>query len=211
MTRLTLPPKTKRVCIADGCEGLATRRCLCRSHYYRAKRRERAAAKALLPPTPLIVEFESRFIPEPNSGCWIWTASVTSSCYGIVWHKTLGKRGQARAHRVSYQLYRGEIPDGMVVCHKCDNPSCVNPEHLFVGTQLDNILDMRAKGRGARGFALSILMRGERGPRRKLTAAQVESIRQDARTQRTIAADYGVTQSNIGIIKRRQTWRGADE
>lgn len=87
--------------------------------------------------------FEEKFIPVPEAGCWIWTAATNSMGYG-----RMVFNGPARlAHRISYQLYRGPIPDGMCVCHKCDTPLCVNPDHLFLGTFSDNARDMVRKFR----------------------------------------------------------------
>jgi hypothetical protein len=80
-----------------------------------------------------------------ESGCWEWTKGKVSYGYGVAWYKGQG----CRAHRLSYQLYFGEIPDGLCICHKCDNPTCINPEHLFLGTNKDNIRDRDAKGHNA--------------------------------------------------------------
>ena len=83
--------------------------------------------------------FENKYIPEPNSGCWLWVAGRMSNGYG-------GVMGNG-AHRTSWELYRGAIPEGLSVLHKCDVKICVNPDHLFLGTQADNLADMRGKNR----------------------------------------------------------------
>lgn len=94
---------------------------------------------------PTKERFETSFLGEPNSGCWLWMGGLRPPGYGQIM-KT-GFPTSAFAHRVSWELYRGPIPDGMIVCHKCDTRSCVNPDHLFLGTNLDNTRDCISKGR----------------------------------------------------------------
>jgi hypothetical protein len=92
--------------------------------------------------------FESKYIPEPNSGCWIWIGQTNDAGYGLIKDfSSKNVRGLERAHRVSWRLHRKEEIGNMVLCHKCDNPSCVNPNHLFLGTPLDNVRDMYNKKR----------------------------------------------------------------
>lgn len=81
-----------------------------------------------------------------SAGCWNWTAFLDTDGYG---HIRLGGRGtpQRPAHRVAWQLFNGPVPEGLLICHKCDNPRCVNPSHLFLGTHADNLQDMTDKGR----------------------------------------------------------------
>jgi HNH endonuclease len=147
-----------------------------------------------------VEDFSEKYTPEPNTGCWLWTDNVKRDGYGQV--RFNGKNMQA--HRVSWQLYRGEIPSGMFVCHHCDVKTCVNPDHLFIGDAYANIMDAWRKGRVKTPTARAL---GERHGSAKLTAAQVSEIRADRRSQRAIAASYGVTQQNILAIQQGKTWK----
>jgi hypothetical protein len=83
-----------------------------------------------------------------SSGCWLWTGNFGRRNYGIVGNFSLAKKLKIyQAHRLSFMIHKGEIPDGMFVCHTCDNPPCINPEHLFLGTHYENMQDMISKGR----------------------------------------------------------------
>lgn len=151
-----------------------------------------------IPRTSIEVRFSRHFIPEPMSGCWLWVGMETRHGYGEI--RRGGKRdGRVLAHRLSWQIHNGPIPDGMVVCHRCDTPACVNPDHLFVGTQAENIADMWSKGRGAAG---------ESAPSAKLSESDVKAIIADSRTQEEIAADYGVSSSHVSMIQTGRQWRG---
>ena len=146
--------------------------------------------------------FEDKYQTLPWSGCWVWTASINPDGYGIF---QLGSRRDGRrhfaAHRVSYQLNIGSVPDGMCVLHRCDNPSCVNPAHLFLGTQKINSDDKISKGR-------FIALSRERNGMAKLTSEQVVAIRSDVRTHREIAKDYGISYGHVSKLKRHQNWHG---
>lgn len=143
---------------------------------------------------------EANSIPEPNSGCRLWLGARNAGGYG-----NIIVEGQTRAvHRVAYEEAFGPIPDGMLVCHRCDIRSCCEPSHLFLGRHRDNSADMVAKDRQSRGPRRE--MQGEKHPRAKLTPEQVAAIVRDGRFQREIAADYGISQTHVSAIKNRQTW-----
>lgn len=127
------------------------------SERVRRVRESRAASKGTIPrrgrPAPHAGDFdalreslEELAMPVPETGCWLWIGKVNNAGYGRI---GLGSRGRAAfAHRVSFQIHRGPIPAGMLVCHRCDTRSCINPDHLFVGSAADNTADMLKKGRG---------------------------------------------------------------
>ena len=149
------------------------------------------------------VDKEGPTVREGLGPCWLWTGSRQPRGYGHFYPKL---HVGLYAHRVSWELAFGPIPAGLHVLHHCDNPPCVRPEHLFVGTRSDNMKDMLAKGRGGHRGAP-----GERHPCHKLTDAQVVAIRErwDAGgvLQRTLAAEFGVTRGLIGMIVRRVAWK----
>lgn len=140
-------------------------------------------------------------ISDDLDGCWEWTSTRTAAGYGV-----LGVRGRRiYAHRMSFELHHRALDDGEQACHSCDNPPCVNPGHLFAGTQLDNMRDMIRKGRRRPD---SVSPRGEDHPAAKLTEGKVLAIRAAARsgvTRRELAERYGVSQGCIdGVVSRRK-------
>ncbi len=139
--------------------------------------------------------------------CWNWAGALVEG-YGQI--DGIG------AHRVSWEIHFGAIPEGQWVLHRCDNPRCCNPAHLFLGTSKENVADMVAKSRHSRGEAHSVRLRTERRPRgetvagSRLTEADVPAIREAAaagETQEALAARYGVAQPTIGRLLRGETWR----
>lgn len=138
---------------------------------------------------------ELRSMPEPNSGCWLWLGSFNRWGYGT------GLTNSEYAHKRSWREHYGPVPKGLWVLHACDNPACVNPEHLFLGTQQDNVDDKVRKGR-ARGAG-----RGSAHWKNKLTELQVRAIYEDPRTQAIVAREYGIHQQAVSKIKLRQTWK----
>lgn len=152
---------------------------------------------------PPAVAFAMRHMPEPNSGCWLWTGSYMQQGYGVFYSKWTGEKVATLAHRASWELHSGAIPEGMCVCHRCDNPACVNPDHLFLGTNQDNVDDKVKKGRQSR-------LPGERNPKAKLTEGEVSSIRLSLAAGADtvdLALRYGVTLGTIHHIAKRLTWK----
>ena len=143
-----------------------------------------------------IERFEKKYIPEPNTGCWLWIGHCKSNGYGQAGSR---KTDDRFAHRESWRLHKGPIPNGLHVLHRCDVRCCVNPDHLFLGTPTDNMKDCSAKGRTARGEIHGCA---------KLTEDQILEIRKAPNTGHgTLAAAYGVTPSNITAIKRGISWK----
>jgi len=141
---------------------------------------------------------------------WLWKGAVSSNGYGTI---CIGSRkaGGKRAHRVAFELTYGFILPSLCVCHTCDIPLCCNPGHLFVGTRGDNNRDMVRKGRQRHGPGTVHLPRwGEQNGNSKLTEAQVREIRaryeRGSVTYRSLAAEYGVSQTLIGAVIRRELW-----
>lgn len=142
-----------------------------------------------------------------TNDCWWWIASVDGCGYGC-FGKSRARKNKTtaltKAHRFSYELHNGKIPNGMMVCHKCDNPGCVNPNHLFLGTQKDNTEDRRKKGR-------VVSAGGEKHGMAKLNRKQVEKIKKEYSTgnfsQAFLGKKYGVNQTMIGFIVRGCNWK----
>ena len=165
---------------------------------------------------PIPLPLDKRFWSKVNTGnpedCWNWTGQTNGNGYGVirVGSSVDGTRRMSLAHRVSYQLSRGEISEGMDVCHSCDNRLCCNPKHFFIGTHADNDLDRDRKGRGTRPPYHS----GETHPRAKLTLADVETIRQrieNGESQSSIARHFEVGHTTIGRIARGERWINQSE
>lgn len=143
---------------------------------------------------------------EKTATCWLWRAFVNPCGYGklTIGSHTDGSYKSAVASRISWELHNGSIPDGLCVCHHCDTPACVRPDHLFLGTHADNMKDMARKGRHVDCST------GAKSPRAKLTAGQVAEIRTEyARgilSQEKIGKHFGISQAYISKICRGNHW-----
>ncbi len=149
--------------------------------------------------------FDAKWQLDAESGCWLWTASRDPKGYG--WFRA-GSRSR-HAHRISWELRRGSIPNKLHVLHACDNPPCVNPDHLFLGTNAENMADKMRKGRW-RGGPPS----GEANANAVLTEEAVRAIRVAARcgtSQRALARYFGVRQSTVWNVVHQKTWRHVDD
>lgn len=149
---------------------------------------------------PVNQYFDERYSPEPISGCWLWAGTYQSQGYGVANHKKV----KGLAHRLSYTLHKGPIPDGMHVCHTCDNPACVNPDHLWIGTHQDNHKDKVNKGRASGGS-----LKGMAHNMRKLTDDSVREIRRlcsDGFTQTGVGRLFGVSQGQVWAIVTGRNW-----
>lgn len=127
--------------------------------------------------------------------CWLWTASLNSNGYGQI---NLNP-GTGKAHRVSWEIHVGKIPKGIGVLHKCNNPICVNPYHLYLGTQADNVRDMFESGRNPN-------LKGSRSGRSKITEKQAIYIRNSKKRVRDLAIQFKLDRSTICNIKSKKIW-----
>jgi hypothetical protein len=147
--------------------------------------------------------FETKFVKKDDDQCWKWLGVKSKDGYGA-FNLHIGNKvyRKVRSHRLSYEFYKGEIPSGMLVCHKCDNRECINPEHLFLGTQKDNLLDMRRKGRS---------LHGHKNPKSKFSQEQLAIIRSELLSaelsMQKLANKYGVNLCTIKRIKYNKSYQ----
>lgn len=172
------------------CATVAIARGLCKKHYRAFMLYGDAHHRENLRGVP----FNKRYQLDPSTGCWLWVGGVNSDGYG-----TWTAHGETKAHRASWVLHNGAIPAGKHVLHKCDQPNCVNPDHLFLGTHQDNMADLRAKGRayGAKG---------EANYGAKITEEQALSIMQDGRSGSAIAKEFGISKEMVSNIRNGKSW-----
>ena len=140
-----------------------------------------------------------------SEDCWVWTGAKHGKGYGLFDKRWLGT---ARAHRISWIIHNGPIPTGMLVCHHCDNPPCINPNHLFIGSAKDNAQDARSKGR-LRDMSMNLKHIGEENPASKLTAEKVRAIRRkraEGALIKPLAREFGVSPHTIKQVLNGRNW-----
>ncbi len=193
---------TVDICCIKGCDKDVEHLGLCINHWRRNR----------LYGSPLALKSHSgqfRGMPAPerfarqfrrtDSGCWNWIAAGDKDGYGS-FRGVVGGIPFLKAHRYSYALHNGLFDLSLMVCHKCDNPKCVNPEHLYLGTGKENQQDKWRKGRGRVPF-------GEKAKNALLTEAQAKAILSDPRTYSEIASEYNIAASTVGSLKQRISWK----
>lgn len=171
---------------------------MCEKHYKRVWRYGLPEPRGIVPKVraSLLDRFMHYTLPMPAEiGCWLWTGAKTPLGYGNI--RVSGKT--RLAHHIAMHLFR-DGTNGKCVLHRCDTPACVNPDHLFLGNQRDNVADMVAKGR-------QVSRCGEEAGRAKLTNDEVLAIRASTESQRKIASRYHVSPSLVCRIRRRDVWR----
>lgn len=144
---------------------------------------------------PVSIRLEENLMPLAECGCWIWMGHLSDLGYGKM--KIDGKAQSV--HRVSWTLNRNAIPDGVKVLHSCDIRCCFNPDHLFLGSQADNVADMISKNRGGD-------VRGERNGNAKITAIQADEIRNSPLGTVALGKIHGIGRSMVSNIKRGENW-----
>lgn len=151
-----------------------------------------------MPRKTLEERFFAKVLPEPMSGCWLWTGTTTVFGHGQIWGGPERKR-RILTHRLSWELHRGPIPKGGLVLHSCDVPACVNPDHLSIGDYSKNTKDAYERGR-------AVPTGGERNGMAVLTKEQALAIKLDTSHVDEIAAKFGVSRWTVYSIRSGKRW-----
>jgi len=180
------------LCSVDGCADSAKLKGMCILHYKRVWRTGSPFVATPKLKRPTFIRFWFYVDKSTADQCWVWKGYKNKDGYG----KLRDKKTNRGAHRVSWEMKNGEIPKGMFVLHKCNNPSCVNPGHLYLGNQLQNMKDRVTAGHYSTG---------EKHHNCKLSSGCVCLIKMASGTHRKIAKDFGISHSTVGYIKRNQS------
>lgn len=183
------------LCSVEGCEKKRVCRGLFHMHYSRWRRH--GDPHKLVNPWGSVEERFWRHVAK-TATCWHWTGFLNWAGYGKL---GVGGGKMQAAHRVSYEMHNGPIPNGLVVMHTCDNPACVSPDHLRLGTMKENTQDMLAKGRGNHRCP-----KGEGNPNNKLTEAQAREAKFGSCMGSELARRFGVSQTAISDIRTGRVW-----
>jgi hypothetical protein len=189
--------EAKSICVLDDCGLPVLSSGLCNRHYLRKIRKKNITEKSCFERSPF--EQLHYYVKKSDNGCWIYTGGLNRKGYGSIVHN----KKKYIAHRFSYEIYKQDFDSSLHVLHHCDNPICVNPDHLFQGTDLDNSIDKINKGR-----FVSCL--GSKNGMSKLTEKDVMQIKKFLAQKKScshISKMFGVTDVTISCIKHQKTWR----
>ena len=192
-------PKLSPACVFPGCHGKYYSKGFCLKHYRRF-RAHGDPSVCLTTATSPRERFLSSF--KVVNECWLWTGTINDTGYGVlsIGSKADKTRRNVLAHRFSFELHKGALPAGLNVCHRCDTPACVNPGHLFAGTQADNVADMVSKGRHQKGS------RNGNAKINEAVAAQILAAVKSGSTRTNVAQQFGVTRSLVSMIANGKRW-----
>lgn len=196
-------------CYLEDCNRDSEKVGLCHSHYQRFSRNGKDFDKSPIKEMTILGRFKHKMGIKNQNSCIEYMGEKSSDGYGKFY---TSKKIYTMAHRMAYELFIGNIPKGMLVCHKCDNPSCINPEHLWLGTHHDNMQDMADKGRhpNKKGIPLSIDNKGSKHVLAKLNEDSVKNIKiklANGIKGSVLAREYNVVDQTIYEIKNGRNWK----
>lgn len=198
---LDLPKKERAQCSTEGCANFAVSRGLCNKHYIRLRTHGDPTYEYVPTARPVPERFWEKVDKRDVGDCWEWQGTLCSKGYGVI---DIGGR-QHKAHRISYQLNIGHLPDELFVCHHCDNPRCVNPNHLYAGTVHDNGRDMASRRRS---------MWGERNSHARITsevALEILDRHREGESVPELMARFDVSRSLVRHLVSRRRWVYLDD